>query len=33
VEKINFKETDSFQTVLFKSPVNVSELNFVQIVI
>ena len=32
VEKVNFKETDSFQTVLFKSPVNVSELNFVEIV-
>ncbi len=33
VEKINFKETDSFQTVLFKSPVNISELNFVEIVL
>jgi len=33
VEKVNFKETDSFQTVLFKSPVNISELNFVEVVI
>ena len=33
VEKINFKDTDSFQTVLFKSPVNISELSFVEIVI
>jgi len=33
VEKINFKEADSFQTVLFKSPVNISELSFVEIVL
>lgn len=33
VEKIIFKETDSFQTVLFKSPVNISELSFVEIVL
>ncbi|OHA47308.1 MAG: hypothetical protein A2541_00790 [Candidatus Taylorbacteria bacterium RIFOXYD2_FULL_36_9] len=33
VEKVDFKEKDSFQTVLFKSPVNISELNFVEIVI
>lgn len=33
VEKINFKEADSFQTVLFKSPVNISELSFVEVVI
>ena len=33
VEKVNFKDKDSFQTVLFKSPVNVSELNFVEIVL
>jgi cell shape-determining protein MreC len=33
VEKLNFKDKDSFQTVLFKSPVNVSELNFVEIVL
>ncbi len=32
VEKINFKETDSFQTVLFKSPINISELGFVEVV-
>jgi len=33
VEKVSYKETDSFQTVLFKSPVNVSELSFVEVVI
>jgi len=33
VEKVNFNEKDSVQTVLFKSPVNISELSFVQIVI
>ncbi len=33
VEKVNFKETDSFQTVLFKSPVNISELSLVEIII
>ena len=33
VERVNFKDKDSFQTILFKSPVNVSELNFVEIVI
>lgn len=33
VEKVNFKDKDSFQTVLFKSPVNISELNFVQVVL
>lgn len=33
VEKVNFKETDSFQTVLFKSPVNISELSFVEVVL
>jgi cell shape-determining protein MreC len=33
VEKVSFKDTDSFQTVLFKSPVNISELNFVEVVI
>ena len=32
VEKVNFRDKDSFQTVLFKSPVNISELNFVQVV-
>lgn len=32
VEKINSTETDSFQTVLFKSPVNISELNLVEVV-
>jgi hypothetical protein len=33
VEKVNFKETDSFQTVIFKSPVNISELKYVQVII
>jgi cell shape-determining protein MreC len=33
VEKVNFKETDSFQAVLFKSPVNISELSFVEIIL
>ena len=33
VEKVNFKDRDSFQTVLFKSPVNISGLNFVEIVL
>ncbi len=29
VEKINFKEADSFQTVLFKNPINIAELKWV----
>ena len=33
VEKINSQDKDSFQTILFKSPVNISELNLVEIVI
>ena len=33
VEKVNFQDKDSFQTVLFKSPVNISELNFVDVVL
>lgn len=32
VEKINFKEADSLETVLFKNPVNISELKWVLIV-
>jgi len=31
VDKIEFKESDSFQTVLFKSPVNIAELKWVEI--
>lgn len=31
VEKVNFKDKDSFQTVLFKSPVNISELSWVEV--
>jgi len=33
VEKVNSQSKDSFQTVLFKSPVNINELNFVEIVL
>jgi cell shape-determining protein MreC len=33
VEKVNFNDKDSVQTVLFKSPVNISELSFVEVVI
>ncbi|MFA6797304.1 MAG: rod shape-determining protein MreC [Candidatus Paceibacterota bacterium] len=33
VEKIEFKATDSFQKVLFKNPVNISELKWVEIVL
>lgn len=33
VEKVNFKDTDSFQTVIFKSPINISELSFVEVVV
>jgi cell shape-determining protein MreC len=31
VEKIESKDSDSFETILFKSPVNISELKFVEI--
>jgi rod shape-determining protein MreC len=31
VEKIEFKETDSFQNVLFKNPTNISELKWIQV--
>jgi cell shape-determining protein MreC len=33
VEKIDFREEDSFQTVLFRNPINLSELKFVEIII
>ncbi len=33
VEKIEFKESDSFQTVLFKNPVNIAELKWVEILL
>ena len=33
VEKIQFKATDSFQNVFFKSPVNIFELKWVEVVI
>jgi cell shape-determining protein MreC len=33
VEKIEFKESDSFQTILFKNPVNISELKWVQVLL
>ena len=33
VEKVDSKEKDSAQTVLFKSPINISELKFVEVII
>jgi len=33
VEKIEFKESDSFQNVLFKNSVNVSELKWVEVLL
>lgn len=33
VEKIEYKEADSFQTILFKSPVNTGELKWVEVVL
>lgn len=33
VEKIDFKESDSFQTILFKNPVNISELKWVEVLV
>jgi cell shape-determining protein MreC len=33
VEKVSSQDKDSFQTVLFKSPVNISELSFVEVVL
>lgn len=33
VEKVEFKESDSFQNVLFKNPSNISELKWVEILI
>lgn len=33
VEKIEYKESDAFQTILFKNPVNISELKYVEILI
>lgn len=33
VEKISSKDADSFQTVLFKSPVNINELKWVEVVL
>ena len=33
VEKVESKDTDSFQTVLFKSPINIQELKYVEIVL
>lgn len=33
VEKVDFKETDSFQTVLFKNPTNISELKWVEVLV
>ncbi len=33
VEKVNFNDKDSSQTVIFKSPINIFELNWVEIII
>ena len=33
VEKIEYKETDSYQNILFKSPVNISELKWVEVLL
>lgn len=33
VEKIEFKESDSFQNVIFKNPVNIAELKWVEILL
>jgi rod shape-determining protein MreC len=32
VEKISYRETDAFQTLLFKSPSNISELKWVEVI-
>ena len=32
VEKVEFKATDSFQNILFKNPVNMSELKWVEVI-
>jgi cell shape-determining protein MreC len=33
VEKVEFKESDSFQNILFKNPVNIAELKWVQVLL
>jgi len=33
VEKIEFKESDAFQNILFKNPTNISELRWVEVVL
>ncbi len=33
VEKIEFKESDSFQNILFKNPVNIAELKWVEVLL
>ncbi len=33
VEKIEFKETDSFENVIFKNPINIAELKWVEILL
>lgn len=33
VEKIEFKESDSFQNILFKYPININELKWVEVVL
>lgn len=33
IEKIEFKESDSFQTILFKNPINIAELKWVEVLL
>jgi rod shape-determining protein MreC len=33
VEKIEFKESDSFQNILFKNPINIAELKWVEVLL
>lgn len=33
VEKVDYRDKDSFQTILFKSPINISELRFVEVIL
>jgi rod shape-determining protein MreC len=33
VERIEFKETDAFQTIFFKNPINISELKWVEVLL
>ena len=33
VEKIEFKESDSFQNIIFKNPINIGELKFIEVLL